>query len=440
MPKKINKIFIILLTIFPLFVISIRGWSSAVLLITFIVSLFYLYYRKHPLAPALAMSQNFKDNIKKIVFIFIMPTLAVGISQLFQNEIHLAHFDSPLRLIIAIPILWIISNESLYFQKIKFEDLFLYALPLTVFIIFILTYFDRSVHYDATRLTNSIVDPLSYGGTSLLLGLLCLASIDINSQFGKRFSIIQILGFILGFYLSVRSGSRTGWLALPFVLPICILGIFPNSFLKKITALKVFLIIILFLTAIAIAFFGSSTIYSRWLEAYDEIIRYRNSIINNQLAPDASVAYRITFARIASDIFIHNIWSGIADHQLQNWLAIDRIKIFASQAAIQELLSVGFHNQIINSMVRFGIWGLISMLVLLCYPIAFFALNLINKNGDASKVKLIYSRLGFCYSVFILVNTFTFHMLDYKYMMSFHAMMLAVLFGTVLRNSRLIQS
>ena len=146
--------------------------------------------------------------------------------QLLRGEFYPPNFDAPLRIAFCAPILMAISRGWLYKdgeQPITFLWM-KYCFPLTL--IWTFTYRPSwTMNWGAHVITTYFVDVLSFGSLTLLFALLSFAALTF---FWSRLSwlsrFISIASCLIGLYLSVKSGSRTGWLNMPVFLIIWALG------------------------------------------------------------------------------------------------------------------------------------------------------------------------------------------------------------------------
>jgi len=141
--------------------------------------------------------------------------LAVGLGQMLRREFYPTNFDSPLRIALYAPIFLAISRGWLNkdgAQQITFLWM-KYCFPLTL--IWTLTY-RPSWKTGSHVITTYFVDLLGFGSLALLSSLLSFAALTFFwsrlSWLSRFISIASCLG---GLYLSVKSGSRTGWLNMP---------------------------------------------------------------------------------------------------------------------------------------------------------------------------------------------------------------------------------
>jgi O-antigen ligase len=180
----------------------------------------------------------------------------------------------------------------------------------------------------------------------------------------------MFIAVLTGLYLSVMSGSRTGWLGLPFFLFIWIRYFAWQQYGKDGAILGALLLlggIFLFMPL-------QPLLVEKFYLALSEISNYHW----NSLNPDNSVGMRISFYRMAIYYFFENPFKGWGD---LGWMELSNspeISQYAS-AYTRDYAKNGFHNEVFTNAVKSGIWGLISSIALLFIPIA-FAINIQSKS------------------------------------------------------------
>jgi O-antigen ligase len=204
----IEKIFTIGQFIAPLGLLIVKGWIGWLLFLQSLIALILTFKSKETL-------RNFCVN-KWSVLVFItfsLPLVAILNSQFLNNSWEWRYYDSPSRFLFAIPLIMYIWQS-----KIKLQSLLEFTFPLTLIVTFIALPFLPKLGWgaDPSRLATYFVDPLTFGRISLTFGLVSLAFINFKNK-SLIANLVLLIGFILGLYLSVKSGSRTGWLAVPVV-------------------------------------------------------------------------------------------------------------------------------------------------------------------------------------------------------------------------------
>jgi O-antigen ligase len=257
-------------------------------------------------------------------------------------------------------------------------------------------------------------DPLVFGYTSLTLGLMSLTSIHLLEKDDIKLVILKLIGFFVGVYLSVESGSRTGWLAIPLVMYIAVY----NRKLLNGKALHFLILVLIGLLTIG-AFSISETVRQRVIMAVNEFINYSWQ----GMAPETSVGFRMTFLRIATDMFAVSPWAGFGDNGYDLESLPHQIYSYATPESIRLAFNAGFHNEMVSNGVRYGIGGIVSAAMLFIGPMIIFAQQVVND----SIVKRSNALLGLVFTTCFFVSSFSTEVFDLKYMASFYALIVAIL-------------
>ena len=291
--------------------------------------------------------------------------------QLLRGEFYPPNFDAPLRIALCAPIFlansygWLIKEgkDPITFLWVK------YTLPGML----IWTFIDRpswSTSWGANRITTYFVDPLTFGSLTLLFSLLSVAA---QSFFWQKLSnthhIFVLIAILSGLYLSVMSGSRTGWLVLPFFLFIWMRYFALQQYGKA----KAILGALLLMAGILLFIPLQPVLVEKIHLALSEVSKYHWNTLN----PDSSVSMRISFYRMAVFYFLENPLKGWGDLGWMKLMDSPEISQYATEFT-RDFAKNGFHNEVFTSAVRSGIWGLISSFALLFIPVV-FAINIQSK-------------------------------------------------------------
>ncbi|MCF2134714.1 O-antigen ligase [Mycetohabitans sp. B3] len=147
-----------------------------------------------------------------------MSTLPVVIAfqVLVLREGRLAALDPMLRLVLVIPsFLFLASLPSHWLRQVKWG--FVAGALLTgMWVLYVQV--NPGAWHDPRRLGNPFTNPIPFGNTALLLGFLALASIERGKHVGGVELALKILALLAGCLASYLSGSRGGWIALPWLI------------------------------------------------------------------------------------------------------------------------------------------------------------------------------------------------------------------------------
>lgn len=398
----------------PLFAITIRGWSNSILILGAFFCLVFLGMDK---GRKIESKDQASQSLALIIFAFSLPVLAVAISSTIRGSFHPPEFDSPIRFFLAIPV-FIFA----YRTKTNAAKLLQFTIPGALLIILGQQYItSEPMHWGPDRMATYFADPLVFGYFSLTFSLICLASINLLKPDRPWVIAVKVLCVFIGFYLSIKSGSRTGWLAMPIVLGFLL---YQRKNNRK--PVHVFGSLGLIFLAVIIVYLLSSTVNSRINLAANEIISYQWTGI----APDTSVGLRITFLRIAWDLFFQSPWVGFGDTRFELTSIPFKIHSYASQTALDTALKSGFHNEIVTNAIRSGIFGLLSAIFLFAAPFIIFFKNLKSEN-KSNKANAI---VGISFVLCMFISSLSTEILDLKYTASFYALMIALLCGSTITH------
>ena len=411
-----------LVIVSPVFLLTVKHWTNLVVFVVFAGSLFFLFRKKEIV---------FQDTIKLkrwrwiIVLTLIGPVLAVGIGQLLRAEFYPPNFDAPLRIAFCAPVFWAISRGWLSIEgKEPITFLWMkYCLPLTL----IWTFAYRpswTTNWGAHVITTYFVDVLSFGSLTLLFALLSFAALTF---FWSRLNLlnrcISIASCLIGLYLSVKSGSRTGWLNMPVFLIVWALGFsLPNY--GRLKTLSILLIT----TVFAGVFISSSPRFvTKILSAFNEVSNYRWDNTNLMGSADT----RITIYRMALFYLSQNPIKGWGDLGWKDLMNSNEIVQYASEN-LRSIPEHGFHNEILTSAVRSGIWGLVSSISFFLFPII-WAVRILQRSINVD-LKLFGFFILF-FMLHMLLAGMTTEVTNLVFLASFLGLTISVLIGESLAHS-----
>ena len=400
---------------FPLFLLVIKGWMGGILGLALLLSL-SVVIRVRRLGQPLIPPLESKLWVLVFVGVFALPVIGVFLGQLFRHDFSWAMYDSPARFALSIPIMLAILH-----CRFEAAGLINWAIPGAVFFALISVLFipnHNQVFWGNERITTYFVDPLTFGSLSLMLGLLCLVSIN---QFGTESGLsklLKILACLAGLYLSVSSGSRTGWLALPVVVLLW-LGFLPFRHRQILMAFG-FLATLL----VSAAMYHFSPIVQQRIDlGLTELLSYQWRNPN----PVSSIGDRISFIRVAFYLFAQDPLGGWGDTGFRALLDVPELSIFTLPETRDFVVNSGFHNEIATNMVRSGIWGFISSFSLLFLPLFFFLSRLFS---SSKKIRGL-AFYGVVFMTCVLINGMSTEVFNLKFTASFYALMLASLLGAI---------
>lgn len=408
-----ERLLVVLLGIAPLFLVTIRSWSNAILIIGFIISSILLIGSKKTVQ--LSHQPDFGLRVL-LLMAFALPMCSIALSSGLRGVHTWSEYDSASRFFVALVVFMFAISRT-----INIAQIIQYTVPASLIIDLLHQYyFHQPRLWGPERMSTYFSDPLTFGYTSLTLGLISLASIHLLAKDAKSIVALKLTGACVGFYLSIMSGSRTGWLAIPCII-LFWFQVHARESNNKRKYLASFGFLVMLLVGI---YFYSSTVHQRIDLALQEVVDYSWT----GLAPETSIGLRITFLRIGWDIFWNHPVTGYGELHAAGMLFPEQVYRYATPETIGFMMSSGFHNEIVNQAVHYGIFGFISSVLLFAGPMFIF-MRKIHSNCTIQRGNAL---IGVIFTTCFLLSSFSTEVFDLKYTASFYALMVALLCASCL--------
>lgn len=410
-PTNSDFLLILCLGLAPLLFLSVRSWTIVFLFILIGISITHL--RHHHF---LKFTIERKSSIYWIIAALASPLIAVIAGQLFRGQLKMGLMDGPSRPFLAILLFIYILRKPIDYVRILE-----WCIPISLLILsgFLVVHPYGWADMTSERLGTAAIDPLTLGQYTLFMAFFCLLTFNIYGNDGSSLKLLKLAGIITGLWISLGTGSRSAWVAIPFLSLLWILGSL------KIRQFKKIIFFIAFLCLVATLIYEISPLIQGRIEL--AISEYRDYFHNEN--KDTSPGTRLSLLRVSSILFLNNPLAGYGDANYPSLSSIPSIASFNSELLERTLINHGVHNEILQNALRSGIFGLASSLLMFGVPIVIFY------RGVDSKIEVIRaaSIVGLCYigaMFFFGLSTETFNM---KYSISFYALMVSVLAAQVLR-------
>ena len=410
----LNKSLLCLLSILPLGLFTVKGWASGLSFACAALAILIITSR------SLNSKVNEQDTfwIQLLLLMFTLPLFSVMLSSALRGEWIWANFDSASRFFIAAPIFYVVFRK-----KIRPTHQWQYLIPIGLILTLISTAFLPGYYgvinlFDSSRLAIYFVDPLTLGYLSLTLGMLSFFGINMYSKDRWFVIILKIIGAAVGFYISLKTQSRTGWLAIPLALFLLLWLHGPKN---KILSTFIALIISVVLT-ISI-YQASPTVQNRVHDALVDLKNYKLYQVNSE----SSIGERISFVRMG---FHYYKLSPLYGWGLQGYMvhANDpELVVFASEST---RASPGrgslFHSEFTTNAVAYGLLGIIYTLLIFFAPLTLCIYQW------ARGVNPRLCAFGIVYLLCEIVSSLSTEIFGLKFAASFHAVFLACLCAELL--------
>jgi O-antigen ligase len=412
----LNKSLLCLLSILPLGLFTVKGWASGLSFAC--AALAILIITSRSLNPKVNEQDAFW--IQLLLLMFTLPLFSVMLSSALRGEWIWANFDSASRFFIAAPIFYVVFRN-----KIRPTHQWQYLIPIGLILTLISTAFLPGYYgvinlFDSSRLAIYFVDPLTLGYLSLTLGILSFFGINMYSKDRWFVIILKIIGAAVGFYTSLKTQSRTGWLAIPLALFLLLWLHGPKN---KILSTFIALIISVVLT-ISI-YQASPTVQNRVHDALVDLKNYKLYQVNSE----SSIGERISFMRMG---FHYYKLSPLYGWGLQGYMvhANDpELVVFASEST---RASPGrgslFHSEFTTNAVAYGLLGIIYTLLIFFAPLTLCIYQW------ARGVNPRLCAFGIVYLLCEIVSGLSTEIFGLKFAASFHAVFLACLCAELLSS------
>lgn len=397
----------------PLLVVTWRGWANGVLFVAAVLACAWLWTGLPRPAASDPETRGWKIAL---LLALAAPLASTALGAALRGELYWPLLDAPSRFILAMPVVLFALRA-----RVDAARALRWILPLSLLVAGLyLAVIGSPSRWPAHRAATYFADPLVLGYLSLAFGMMCLVAIPFRRPTHESFPGLAalILGAVLGVYLSLRSGSRTGWFALPIVITAWL------HFRLEHRVRHVWAGGLLLSCLLAVgAYLFVPAVHDRINVGLEEAAQYTY----DGVAPISSISLRLTFLRIAADMFAQHPWAGVGDTAHAAPAALDAFRYAAPEAANTAFQSA-FHNQVLTSAVRHGVAGGLAALALLLVPVGLFAARARTANPVVRENAL----MGLAFSVCIAVSSLTTEVVDLKYTASLYALMTAVLCGASL--------
>lgn len=388
--------------LFPIFFIAIPKITTALATLLFLICIIDLFATKFHI--------NFDEDVKIIVAAFFSYPLAIVISQILRWQFELIDFQQQGRILLLLPLFFYIYN-----YKFNLSKLVVYIVPMTCFAgaISSLFLFNGASQW-GPRNTVAHIDPLNFGYLMLFLAFASL-SIGLQWAFTAWHKALCFCAFACGIYMSIRSGSRTGWVAIPIVV---------FWFLWSTHRLKIKTIMIASFSLVlagVVFYYFSEIAHHRVDETIKDFKNY--SWLGNPAANDSSVGVRLSMIRMAWHCFAEAPWSGYGVRNIYDVLNHDAIQLFATESVIQFSSSGFMHNEFLTQLVKHGVFGGAAYLFILS------SIFYIYKKLKTHNIKSSLADVFIIYIIFAMIASLSTEILVVKPMILFFGFMLACYAG-----------
>jgi O-antigen ligase len=390
----------------------VRGWLGASLALAGLASVVLCIVHRDELGPLLR-----DRRVRWLLAALTAPLAAALAVNAWHGELVARSIDGPLRLFLAGALMLELARRRLDFVRAAH-----FAFPAALLLCAAWIYLVPSAprYFWQGRFATYFIDPLMLCQHAMIAGFICLFLVDRFAAGERLLAAIKVAAMLLAILIALGTQARTGWLMVPLLILIWIL-----RFGRRPTPLRLAAAAALVVLGCVLAYWASSVVRGRFDQAVVDVVQYLNGTHR-----DSSVGIRISLFRVALLMF--------ADHPLMGWGlgALPDLKTYAPAASFYSpaldfyFVTAGIHNEFLQAMMRMGVVGLLSRLVLYLVPLWFFARGC--RSPDPSVRTNAY--LGLVVVIGYLTAAMSTEVSNLIYAASFYGLLVAVFAAGTLRE------
>ena len=401
-----NTVMLILLT-YPALLLTVRGSMGVLFGVMLIISAVHLFrirkilsmphWDSHSIAFALTMAS---------------PVVAIFLSQASHGKFDSPSYDWASRFLLAIPIFLALRQTD-----IRTITVLQYGIPLGALVGLAML----EIHpfdWGGRHTTSNFFNLIHFSDTALILGFLSLFSINWERKDHPLVLALKLCGFMAGMYMSIQSGERGSWAAMPLLM---LLWVAAHS--KKNLWLKFGIAIPILAATAWLSYSMLEVVHTRIDTIFSDITQYA------QGNRDTSVGVRVQLYLAAIHLFSAHPIFGIGPGEFGHSISIlaDRSVVtpLAGQMGTAEV-----HNEILHKCAETGIFGLLSILSIYLVPIFILWRSI---KSAAISIR-IASFMGICLVFGFFIFGLTVETFNLKMTATFFAFTLAVLMAAAMHH------
>lgn len=323
------------------------------------------------------------------VFYFLVSMLAILV-----NGDGLSTLDEPVKFLLFLFIFFLLIRNS---YRVEFLWAFIVLASITNFIhVLVLDGGHYEVFENYRRLASNVFEhPLYFGNVSLLFGFLSLSgliwTVDKTQKHRWAWRVAFLLGFFSGLYLSILSGTRGGWIAIPFATYFILFyfskSLGRQSILYTASALVVIFAIVAFVVLDSPGLVRLQLIFSD-LSAY---------FIEGDSNTSLGARFEMWLFGFQQFLTQPILGVGIGNYIQSLNLAVEKGQVIPELLQFQQL-----HNQFLQELVLKGILGLVSLLSMFFVLIRFYSKRLNSQSATVRAVAVAGAVTCYLYLEFFL--------------------------------------
>jgi len=360
MKVYIEKAVLLLITLFPIIALTVKNAGSAILVLLFLISLFFVFgiFKKLGREERLLLGAFFLFFLATCISLFETEHLEDGLKRL----------ERIFRFVFVIPIFLMLVKQDRDIGKY-----FVYGVALAGYAIFFQTFYQ--IYFLGLAAAQGAYHQILFGEYAMLVfGILILVSLVAKNIGIPRFQqLLLVTGAILALAVAVKSESKGAWLALPFVALLFLL-----VFRSRLTVQNGVISFVVFAAVVGAAA-STSSVQSRLNLLYQDYEAYK---LNPRI--EGTLSTRLNMWRDSWSIFVKSplLGTGMGDYKKDvQGLMADKIS-YQTDGSYSHPHSIYF-----DILAQSGIIGFSAMIfALIVLPFRYFYRSWKNGGGGWQKV------------------------------------------------------
>ncbi|MEO8655701.1 MAG: O-antigen ligase family protein [Ramlibacter sp.] len=409
-----DKVVLVLLALtFALYFLA-RGWLNAALVGIWLICIVQIARGQCQVREALS-----DRTLRWLVGALAAPIVAVTAVQLLRYEFVPRYFDAPLRLFMA-------GTLVLYFsaRRVNFLRLAEFAFPAGVLLCAGYVFFwpgAEKYFWDFRRVATYFMDPLTLSTHITIAGFISLFLVDASGRDPLWLKGLKYLAFVTAIAVSIATGSRSGWVMIPLLVSLWLIGVRGAKSTRQV------LLAVLAVSVACFAFYwGSDVVHARVAKGLQDVSEYFSGGDK-----DTSLGIRISLLRANWILFLKSPLYGWGFRGVPVLASIPEIAAFLTPLFESFFVRSGGHNEVMQSMMRMGILGLVSRLLLFGVPLVVFARAVRSPVAD----RRLAGYLGLIVVIGYLTASASMEVFNLIYAASFYGLLVATFAGVALARN-----
>ncbi len=394
------------LIVYPATVLLVPKLNGIVFGLFSLLGLHFLFKNRHE-----AMSVN-RDEIKFYLSIgvFFLIALLITMNAGFVSKI----MSKYLHILLIIPI-------YIYLRHIGIKQFYLwYGLVVGAFMSATIAIYD--VRILNMPIAHGFINPIQFGDMSLVLGCMAIVGFGWFRQRSQWKVVLPVLAFLCGLVASILSGSRGGWIALPFLVALFF------WYIRLYFSFKCKLVSALLLMLIFVGIYATpQTNVKHQIDiTINNMQQYSESEVSSAKRAN-SVGQRLEMWQASLKIFLDNPLLGVGwgrykeNYQLQ----VDKGLRNATSS-----IYIHPHSEYFLALASAGIVGFIALMTFFLVP-AWLFIKVINqgKTADVRRLALAGLVLIVAFMVFGLTEPLLYRTRTVNFFSFYLAVFMAAVYG-----------